>query len=302
MKHGAAWALGGLAVGFGLGVKLRSARRRAHEELDAHFHAAYDRMRETSARAAPTLVLLQGSLILTQGSRRRDFAASHPLTSILQAVAHGPVAIFALLRELALGSSFAPLVDARLKQLRSACARAQASLARLSEPLRGDAAEVIERSCRFIDAELARGYADERPLNKFASEMGPLLLRLIDHATQLELSALHEATDQALACLDSAELPALEIVVAGAHQARARSLGMQYFQKRFGEAAGEERRVAYSEATGNLEEARSLVGTRRLDRAIASAFFGDPKRLQRDVLGDAAKSALDRIALPGRSP
>jgi hypothetical protein len=44
-----------------------------------------------------------------------------------------------------------------------------------------------------------------------------------------------------------------------------------------------------------------LVGTRRLDRAIASAFFGDPKRLQRDVLGDAAKSALERIALPGRS-
>jgi hypothetical protein len=102
---------------------------------------------------------------------------------------------------------------------------------------------------------------------------------------------------EALACLDEAMLPELEIVVAGAHQARARSLGMQYCQKRFGEAPGEERRVAYAESAQDVDQARSLVGTRRLDRAIAGAFFGDPKRLQRDVLGDSAKSALQRIEL-----
>ena len=75
------------------------------------------------------------------------------------------------------------------------------------------------------------------------------------------------------------------------HQARARSLGMQYFQKRLGEPPGAEERVSYAEGVADAEEALALVGTRRADRAIASAFFGDPHRLQRDVLGDAVRRA-----------
>jgi hypothetical protein len=34
-----------------------------------------------------------------------------------------------------------------------------------------------------------------------------------------------------------------------------------------------------------------------LDRAVASAFFGDPKRLQRDVLGDSAAELLGMMQL-----
>jgi hypothetical protein len=291
MNRGLTWALGGLAFGLGVGAGMRSSRARPHEELDANFHAAYDRMRGSSARAAPVLVLFEGSLVLMHGSRRGEFVASHPSTRILQAIAHAPVGVFAVLSDLATGSPLGLAERTRLGQLRSACSRVSAACAGLEER---DVEAVIERSLRFIDAELARGIADASALARFASGVGPKLLVLIDHATQLELKALHEATDKALATLDAAELRELEVVVAGAHQARTRSLGMQYFQKRFGEAAGEERRVAYAESAGSAEEARSLVGTRRLDRAIARAFFGDPKRLQRDVLGDAAKRALER--------
>jgi hypothetical protein len=42
-----------------------------------------------------------------------------------------------------------------------------------------------------------------------------------------------------------------------------------------------------------VAQACELVGTRRLDRMVAQAFFQDPKRLQRDVLGDAAMRQLD---------
>ena len=40
-----------------------------------------------------------------------------------------------------------------------------------------------------------------------------------------------------------------------------------------------------------------MVATKRVDRDIAQAFFDDPKRLQRDVLGDAATACLDRMNL-----
>ncbi len=46
------------------------------------------------------------------------------------------------------------------------------------------------------------------------------------------------------------------------------------------------------------EEAISLVATLRLDERIAQAFFGDENRLQRYVLGDAAKRCLDGMTFP----
>ena len=37
--------------------------------------------------------------------------------------------------------------------------------------------------------------------------------------------------------------------------------------------------------------------TRRIDAAIAKAFFGDAKRLQQDVLGDAVRDLLAKTEL-----
>lgn len=292
-------ALGIVVVGIEAGVSKMRARVLASrsEELDSKFHEAYDERRAEKAHAAPVLVLHGDNLVLLQGSKQREFTASHPRTRIIQAAAHAPVGIFATLHE---QPPFQPLTAAargRLAALRSACAHAHDALDELQGKTREDVRQALERSQEFIDAQLARERVDLTALNKFSREIGPLLLALIDHATKLELEALHAAADDALNTLESDQLRDLEVVVIGAHQARARSLGMQYFQKRFGESAGEERRVAYAESAADIEEARTLVGTRRLDRVIARAFFGDPKRLQRDVLGDAAKAALDHIEL-----
>jgi hypothetical protein len=45
------------------------------------------------------------------------------------------------------------------------------------------------------------------------------------------------------------------------------------------------------------DEALALVGTRRMDIEIATAFFGDAKHLQRDVLGDAVEELLSQTEL-----
>jgi len=61
------------------------------------------------------------------------------------------------------------------------------------------------------------------------------------------------------------------------------------------EEPGADERVTYGENIDSEEEAFALVATRRLDRLIARAFFGEEKRLQRDVLGDAAKRCLEAM-------
>jgi hypothetical protein len=290
-----AWMLSGLG-GLALIAGFSRRRRSNAETLEQQFHASYDRMRTQRAHQTPVLVLFQDSLILLHGARSVEWSASAPLTHIIQAAAHAPVGVFAVLHELPAGAPLGPLQLVRLTQLHRAC-DADGELARLEPATRRDVEEVLERSRRFIDVTLADGRARPDALAQFAREVGPLLLSLIDHATQLALDALHTATEAALAQLDAAQRRELEVIVTGVHQARTRSFAMQYFQKRFAEAPGEERRVAYAEGASDPEEARSLVGTRRLDRAIASAFFGDEKRMQRDLLGDAAQHALSHREL-----
>ncbi|MBC8071591.1 MAG: hypothetical protein IAG13_24915, partial [Deltaproteobacteria bacterium] len=116
-----------------------------------------------------------------------------------------------------------------------------------------------------------------------------------EHATRAQLGALHEQATVLLARLPASERERVHVVVAGAHQARARSLGMQYFRRLFGEPTDAEERVTYAEAVDTVDDAVALVCMQRLDRAMARAFFGDEKRLQRDVLGDAAERLLEDL-------
>jgi hypothetical protein len=129
-------------------------------------------------------------------------------------------------------------------------------------------------------------------LAALARTLGPLLLHCTRDATRLQLAALDHHATTLLSTLPAKERDALEVVVAGVHQARQRSLVVQYFARLLGEHPEAERRLSYAEGAGSVEDAIRLVGTRRLDRDIARAFFGDPFRLQRDILGDAAKELL----------
>jgi hypothetical protein len=294
--------LAGAALGFTLLARrlvLGPTKGAAFEVLDGRFHDSYDRLRDAAARAAPVLVLSGDVLVFLDGDRRTEYPASAPATELIKAVAHGPVGIFAMLKEHTTSPEvpFDVLTGQRLAQMQRAQRQARTSLAELDEAARSDVAEVLEVSGAFLDRVAAQGRVSGLELSRFASGIGPLLLRLTEHATRLELAALHHAAEAALAELSRQERAQLEVVVAGAHQARARSLGLQYFQARFREEPGEERRVAYAESISDPLQARELVGTRRLDRAIAEAFFGDAKRLQRDVLGDAATHLLARLEL-----
>jgi hypothetical protein len=143
-----------------------------------------------------------------------------------------------------------------------------------------------------LDGVLGAGRVSAEGLRAFAAAAGPASLRAAADATRVQLEALDAHVARALGAMAPEERRGLQVVVTGNHQARARSLPLQYFQKLFGEAPGEERRVAYAEGASDEAGALALVGTRRLDRAIAGAFFGEPRRLQRDGLGDAARERL----------
>lgn len=270
------------------------------------FHGDYGRARDrAAAHGGPVLVLLGDELTLWRGRGSEPEVQDVTPRSYhaLKSIAHAPAAVFAILE----GASSERPGSATDTALTRLAAHVRASSERLAEDVPDPAArqvcrELLDRLQTFIGEVSQVGVSAPR-LDAFARGAGPRLLQIAEHATRVQLAALHERVTEMLARLHGDDRERLHVVVAGAHQARARSLGMQYFKRLLGEPTDTEHRVTYAESIDTVEDAVALVGMQRLDRVMARAFFGDEKRLQRDVLGDAAERLLAEHELgePGQA-
>lgn len=238
-------------------------------------------------------VVLSDDLIVFRGAHRECYSFSPRAFHVIKSVAHAPVALFARYERPP------PPSEAELLSLRARVTSAEAYAAAHACELAEDAREELARVLGACEAFLADvGDGDDRArLEAFARSLGPSLLRLARDATRVQLEALHAHTERALRDLTPKERAELHVVVAGDHQARVRSLAMQYFKKRFGEPERTELHVSYAEGVQDAQAALELVGTQRLDRRLALAFFGEATRLQRDILGDAAQELLSTFEL-----
>ncbi len=267
------------------------------DSVNQHFHDAYDAARAGAAEDGPVLVVLADSLIVFRGEGRSEVTFTPRLFHVVKSVAHAPIALFAALHR----RGREPLdaaTRARLESLRAELTRTREGLdARVEPGLVQNLCDLCDASIAFADHVLEAGETSAKELGAFADAAGPSLLSATDDATRLQLAALHTHVTEQVAQMTAAERRAFQVVVTGDHQARARSLAMQYFEKLLREPPGAEHRVTYAEAITDANLARALVGTRRLDRAIAAAFFKDPRRLQRDVLGDAVTQRLRSFEL-----
>lgn len=272
----------------------------ALDEVNKAFHDAYADRRQAreSPREAPALVFIADTLVLFCGEREQTLAVTPRGFHALKSVAHIPIALFLLLSARSDAED-----ETRRRRLRTALDNVTRALD--GEPdlggepgagARTDAAAIVRDSQELLAAPV--GGLASGALDAYAAAQGPRVLRLTDAATAMQLEALHHAVETIVAPLTTTQRRALQIVVVGDHQARERSLALQYFSARCREAPGTEERVAYAEGATDAKAALALVGTRRLDRLIARAFFGDEKRLQRDVLGDATKRRLDEWQPP----
>ena len=267
------------------------------DDLNTTFHGLYDGACGHRQLAAPVVVVLADSLVVFREGQRTERSFRSSSFHGVKSAVHVPIAVFSALAssedrrpQRPLEPGVRPVLDA----LRSRASAACESLQLLPVEVRADADDVLGASVAFVERTLGEASVSWVAVEGFAREVGPLLLRLTEHATRIRLSALHRAVEAELASMSSEARRVFEVVVAGDHQARARSLAVQYFEKRFGEPPGADRRVTYAEGLDDAAEALVLVSKRSFDREIASAFFGDPSKLQRDVLGDAAARLLEQ--------
>ncbi len=258
------------------------------------FHEAYAGARDGVRHQVPILVVLPSELALHHQNQRQSVGYSRASFARAKSAAHVAVALFAL-----------TCAESKAEQSRTAVARLLEHLAAALDgappPERAavdDEIEALLERCLLFARVARERKPSERLRAEFASDAGPRILRITELATCEQIAGLHQEVEAIFSKLSAADQAELQVVVVGDHQARARSLGMQYFKRRFQEQAETDQRVTYGENITDEEEAISLVATRRLDKRIAQAFFGDENRLQRDVLGDAAKRCLDEMSFP----
>jgi len=253
------------------------------------FHETYDGARNRVRHQVPILVVFPTDLILHSHDGRRAVGYCQPSFTRAKSAAHIAVALFALTGEEANPAEFRASLDGLIRHISAALAAASTSDCRLSEEVHA----LLERCLQYASSARVSP-PGEGTRAEFASDAGPRVLSITERATCEQIAGLHAAVEELFSKLSAREQGELQVVVVGDHQARVRSLGMQYFKRRLHEGEADQR-VTYGENVGDEQEAISLVATRLLDQRIALAFFGDEHRLQRDVLGDAAKHCLDRM-------
>ncbi len=252
------------------------------------------------AHAGPVVLLEGDDLVLKSGADRTSVHVTPEVYDALKSVSHVALAVYALVAD----KGDDPLDEQSLKEIRQyrdlAAAAGKALVGRgLSEKQAATQKQILDGSVRFLDAVLDRRRAAADDLAGYVRTMRPLLDADAADAARAEIDALHKQMTAWKAKLSDQDWNRLTVVVMGSQLPRKDHLAVQYFARLLGEK-GEGGRVVYSEAIWDEGKALDLVTTRSVDAGIGAAFFGDPERMHRDLLADAAKAYLDELFRPGR--
>ncbi len=160
----------------------------------------------------------------------------------------------------------------------------------------------ILRSTRDAVLAFSQGHLDVAGQRKFFAEMRPDLGENIRAVSSSFLRELHGRVQDVRRKVDDINAwKSVLIIVGTSHQARAREIGVQYFERLLAEPAGEgarnERRMVISESVGKASDQYGLLATHLVDQEGGGLVFEDPLRLQWDVLADNG-GALDELLAP----
>jgi hypothetical protein len=264
------------------------------DTLNSEFRAEYQQALAATLAQPDPMILEEGdNLILVRNGERTSVNVKPVEYHELKAVAHIPLALFVML-SFPQEASFSDDRRQRLRHYRELMTSAHESLPqRHYTPSRLQRQnKIFSASFELLDGALANGRVSTSALRSFTRQMAPLLLANVADATALEMRSLYTTTATWRKQLTPAEWNALHVVMIGPHMPRDQECSIQFFERLFHEHE-EGERIIYAEALWNEKDALNLLATHEVDESAGAAFFGDPMRMHRDLLADAAKAYLD---------
>ncbi len=264
--------------------------------MNRMFRSEYKAARaEVIKKAEPIIVVAFDDLVLYWRGKRIKQSFTPPIYHEVKAVAHLPLTLYVMLHART-GARIGRGLERRLNDLRGRIVKAEKSLAgragwtpKILKLNQG----ILRRSLRLIDGILARARIGKGRLTHYARAIAPAILATADIAARAQLGGLNALLNKWKKMLGP-DWKRVKVANLAPRQAEAQNAQGSFVLAYFGRHLLN-RRVFMTRNIFSDGGARRLLGTIYLDRGASVAFFGNPARLERDLLADAAKRQIWRI-------
>jgi len=160
-------------------------------------------------------------------------------------------------------------------------------------------ADLLCRARALIDRVLAEDIVDFDHLEEHIRAVASSALETARVAVCIELEQLHTLVARWRNHLGDTRWAGLYVVICGAHQPRYREATCQYFGQLLhqpeGSGAESEDRLVYAEGMCDVNSALDLLARHIVDQRASNLLFGDRRRLQEDLLADAARTEVRKL-------
>ena len=280
-----------------MGLTAATARADALTDLNDAFRRAYaDTRTGMLAANGPIIVCAFESLVLIDGGVRREEGFTPRLYHDLKAVAHLVFAVQLLLDPRYDAGPLSAAARARLEELAQRARAVEAGLDGFGfTPVQRERQRaLIAGALAMIERALASGRPPQEAFSAWLAGLVPAVMANVEDAAAAQLDGMHALATRWRSQLGPEKWSRLNVVVLGVRQARRDNLQFAYFVRLLGTDAVD-RRLIYAESVFSVDPALSLLGTILTDRVAGTAFFGDPLRMERDLLADAAARRIAQL-------
>ena len=271
--------------------------------INVGFHETYTRLVEQVLAqlgdSVPVIVLIgDDARLLCDGDEQREQVIPTRYHE-LKALAH--LAFGVQLTLMANGSGrLTELTANELHEKRAQIREAQAIADNASStPTVKASAELLCRARTLVDSALSEGVVDFDRLQEHVRALTSHALEIAQLAVCIELEQLHALVGRWRNHLGERRCAGLYVVICGAHQPRYREATCQYFGRLFhqpeGSGAQLEDRLVYGEGLCDVDSALDLLARHIVDQRASNLLFGDRRRLQEDLLADAASTEVRKL-------
>lgn len=257
---------------------------------------------EALAHASPVILLSGDELTFLRQGERKVVAYLPPLYHELKAYSHIALAAY-LVTGLEPGNAELPATrQLEIRRLLERLPDVKQELQRRDYPenLKARQAIIIDATSEYLQRCHQRAY-EKRPVDsedrvQFARNLRDLIEANVADAARIQIEALEEHVSRWYSTLTPDEAAQVKVVVVGGPMPRRDNVAVQFFEWYLGKVA--EDWILYAESLFEEQKALTLLGTHLVDRDVGRAFFDEPSRMTRDLLGDAAARILSTRKKP----
>lgn len=264
-------------------------------QVNCDFHHAYeariDNITKTfgAVNGRPIILELGGRLVLKYQGVRHEVDITPTPYPEMKAFLHSIVAVYLFISDQEPGKLTTETL-AHLQDLVTDIVRTRESLMHLSVAPNVEHAldSLYKQAVDFLQITLKSQQWSTANLEDFYKKIKAEIFIVKSAAAHVEIAALDKALATWLKKIPKQQKPEIGIVVAIAHQARARGLTVDYFAKKFKKkicvGAQCEDGMVIIEGKYDEDSALSALARHYLDRQMGKVLFAAPLRMQYDLL------------------